>query len=38
MPNDTTLSRRGMFMKLGILFNGLVATALGQAYRDYVWQ
>src|SRR5690348_14091941 len=28
MPNDTTLSRRGMFMKLGILFNGLVATAL----------
>jgi Rieske Fe-S protein len=28
MPNDATLSRRGMFMKLGILFNGLVATAL----------
>ena len=28
MPNDTTLSRRGLFMKLGILFNGLVATAL----------
>lgn len=28
MTNDTTLSRRGLFMKLGILFNGLVATAL----------
>jgi Rieske Fe-S protein len=28
MPKDTTLSRRGLFMKLGILFNGLVATAL----------
>ncbi|HXB71107.1 MAG TPA: Rieske (2Fe-2S) protein [Candidatus Acidoferrales bacterium] len=28
MKNDTTISRRGLFMKLGILFNGLVATAL----------
>jgi len=28
MSNETTLSRRGFFMKLGILFNGLVATAL----------
>jgi Rieske Fe-S protein len=28
MSNDTSLSRRGLFMKLGILFNGLVATAL----------
>jgi Rieske Fe-S protein len=28
MPNDTTLSRRGLFMKLGILFNGCVAAAL----------
>jgi len=28
MPNDTILSRRGLFMKLGILFNGLVAAAL----------
>ena len=27
MPNGNTLSRRGLFMKLGILFNGLVATA-----------
>ena len=28
MPNDTTLSRRGLLMKLGILFNGVVAAAL----------
>jgi len=28
MPNDTTLSRRWLFMKLGILFNGCVAAAL----------
>jgi Rieske Fe-S protein len=28
MPNETTISRRGLFMKMGILFNGLVATAL----------
>src|ERR1700732_1862127 len=28
MSIDKTLSRRGLFMKLGILFNGLVATAL----------
>jgi hypothetical protein len=28
MPNENTISRRGLFMKLGILFNGLVATAL----------
>ena len=28
MTNDTTLSRRGMFMKLGILFNGIVAAGL----------
>jgi len=26
--NETTLSRRGFFTKMGILFNGLVATAL----------
>jgi quinol---cytochrome c reductase iron-sulfur subunit, bacillus type len=25
---DTTLSRRGLLMKLGILFNGIVATAI----------
>jgi Rieske Fe-S protein len=28
MPNENTLSRRGLFMKMGILFNGLVGTAL----------
>jgi quinol---cytochrome c reductase iron-sulfur subunit, bacillus type len=28
MSNETTLSRRGLFMKAGIFFNGLVATAL----------
>ena len=28
MPDDTTLSRRGLFMKLGILFNSCVAAAL----------
>src|SRR6202045_1707997 len=28
MLNENTISRRGLFMKLGILFNGLVATAL----------
>ena len=28
MANENLISRRGLFMKLGILFNGLVATAL----------
>jgi Rieske Fe-S protein len=28
MPNETMLTRRGLFMKMGILFNGLVGTAL----------
>ena len=28
MPNDTTLSRRGLFMKLGMLFNACVGAAL----------
>ena len=28
MSNEDALSRRGFFMKMGILFNGLVATAL----------
>ena len=28
MSDENRLSRRGLFMKLGILFNGLVATAL----------
>ena len=28
MSNESMLSRRGLFMKVGIFFNGLVATAL----------
>jgi len=28
MSNDNIISRRGLFMKMGILFNGLVGTAL----------
>ena len=28
MSTDSTISRRALFMKLGILFNGLVAAAL----------
>ena len=28
MSNDTSLTRRGLFMKLGVLFNGCVAAAL----------
>jgi hypothetical protein len=28
MSIDKTLSRRGLFMKMGILFNGLAATVL----------
>jgi quinol---cytochrome c reductase iron-sulfur subunit, bacillus type len=28
MPNENVLSRRGLLMKMGVLFNGLVATAL----------
>jgi quinol---cytochrome c reductase iron-sulfur subunit, bacillus type len=28
MSNESLISRRGMFMKLGILFNGLVASVL----------
>ena len=29
MSNENMLPRRGLFMKIGILFNGLVASALG---------
>ena len=28
MANDSALTRRGLFMKIGILFNGVVASAL----------
>jgi menaquinol-cytochrome c reductase iron-sulfur subunit len=36
MQNENMLSRRGLFMKLGILFNGLVATALAVPILRYV--
>jgi Rieske Fe-S protein len=36
MPNENTISRRGLFMKLGILFNGLVATALAVPIVGFV--
>jgi Rieske Fe-S protein len=36
MSNENTVSRRGLFMKLGILFNGLVATALAVPILGYV--
>jgi Rieske Fe-S protein len=36
MSNEITLSRRGLLMKLGILFNGLVATALAVPIVGYV--
>ena len=36
MPNDDTISRRGLFMKLGILFNGLVAMALAVPILRYL--
>jgi hypothetical protein len=28
VSNESQISRRGLFMKLGVLFNGVVATAL----------
>ena len=36
MSEENTLSRRGLFMKLGILFNGLVATALAVPVVEFV--
>ena len=36
MPNENMLTRRGLFMKLGILFNGLVAAALAVPILGYV--
>jgi Rieske Fe-S protein len=36
MPNENMLTRRGLFMKLGILFNGLVALALAVPILRYV--
>ncbi len=28
MPNENNISRRGLFMKMGMLFNGVVAAVL----------
>lgn len=36
MSDENTISRRGLFMKLGILFNGLVATALAMPVVGFV--
>ena len=36
MPEDITLSRRGLLMKLGMLFNGCVAAALAVPIGRYV--
>jgi Rieske Fe-S protein len=36
MSNETTLSRRGFFTKMGMLFNGLVATALAVPVVQYL--
>jgi quinol---cytochrome c reductase iron-sulfur subunit, bacillus type len=36
MSDESTISRRGLFMKLGILFNGLVATALAVPFVGFV--
>jgi quinol---cytochrome c reductase iron-sulfur subunit, bacillus type len=36
MSDESTISRRGLFMKLGILFNGLVATALAVPVVGFV--
>jgi menaquinol-cytochrome c reductase iron-sulfur subunit len=36
MPNENMLSRRGLFMKIGILFNGVVATALAVPIVGFV--
>jgi quinol---cytochrome c reductase iron-sulfur subunit, bacillus type len=36
MSNEETISRRGLLMKVGILFNGLVATALAMPIVGFV--
>ncbi len=36
MSNEKLLTRRGLFMKLGILFNGLVAAALAVPILRYI--
>ena len=37
MPNETTLTRRGFFVKMGILFNGLVAAALAAPIGKFLF-
>ena len=36
MSEEANISRRGLFMKIGLLFNGVVATALGVPIVQYV--
>jgi Rieske Fe-S protein len=36
VSNESQISRRGLFMKIGILFNGVVATALAVPIVQYV--
>jgi Rieske Fe-S protein len=36
VSNESKISRRGLFMKIGILFNGVVATALAVPIVQYV--
>src|SRR5215472_6197438 len=36
MSNETMFTRRGFFMKIGILFNGLVGTALAVPIVQYL--
>jgi nitrite reductase/ring-hydroxylating ferredoxin subunit len=36
MSDENKISRRGLFMKLGILFNGLVATALAAPIMGFL--
>ena len=37
MSNETLLTRRGLFMKLGILFNGLVGAALAVPIAQFLF-
>jgi Rieske Fe-S protein len=37
MSNETTLTRRGFFVKMGILFNGLVAAALAAPVGKFLF-
>jgi menaquinol-cytochrome c reductase iron-sulfur subunit len=36
-PNETTISRRGFFVKLGVLFNGLAALVLAVPLARYLF-